>query len=56
MIGILGLVAIAACWGLAAWLYRVGIPGSVARMIALLLLVEGFTLLTAGFPDIALCV
>lgn len=54
MIGVLGLVAIAACWGLAVWLYRVGLPGSVARMLSLLLLVEGFTLLTAGFPDAAL--
>jgi hypothetical protein len=30
LIGILGLVAIAACWGLAVVLYRVGTAGSVA--------------------------
>ncbi len=51
LIGILGLVAIAACWGLAIWLYRVGTPGSVARKLAFLLVVEGFVLITAEFPE-----
>ena len=53
LIGILGLVAIAACWGLAVVLYRVGTVGSVARKLALLLFIEGLTLLTAGFPGFA---
>ena len=53
-VGILGLVAIAACWALAVVLYRVGTPGSVARMLSLLLVVEGFTLATADFPVMAL--
>jgi hypothetical protein len=53
LIGILGLVAIAACWGLAVVLYRVGTAGSVARMLSLLLVVEGLTLVTAGFPGIS---
>lgn len=46
-IGVLGLVAIAACWGLAVVLYRVGPPGSMARKLALLLVVEGVALFTA---------
>ncbi|MDX1487680.1 MAG: hypothetical protein R3268_05720, partial [Acidiferrobacterales bacterium] len=54
LIGILGLIAIAACWGLAVVLYRVGTSGSVARKLALLLLVEGVTLATAGFPEFVL--
>ncbi len=53
LIGILGLVAIAACWALAVVLYRVGTAGSVARKLAVLLVVEGFVLATAGFPEFA---
>jgi len=53
LVGWLGLVAIAACWALAIVLYRVGPAGSMARKLALLLAVEGFTLVTAGFPDFA---
>ncbi len=53
LIGILGLVAIAACWSLAVLLYRVSTTGSVARKLAVLLVVEGFVLITAGFPDFA---
>ena len=53
LIGILGLVAIAACWGLAAVLYRVGTTGSVARRLAVLLVVEGFVLASAEFPELA---
>ncbi len=52
LVGILGLVAIAACWGLAVVLYRVGTAGSVARKLALLLAIEGVTLLTAGSPNL----
>ncbi len=53
LIGFVGLVAIAACWGLAVVLYRVGTGGSVARKLAVLLVVEGFVLGTAGFPQFA---
>jgi hypothetical protein len=53
LIGILGLIAIAACWGLAVVLYRVGTPGSVARKLSVLLLIEGFVLATAEFPEFA---
>ena len=53
-IGILGLFAISACWGLAVVLYRVGTPGSVSRQLALLLVIEGVTLATAGFPELVL--
>jgi len=51
VVGILGLVAIAACWALAVVLYRVSAAGSVARKLAVLLVVEGLVLVTAGFPD-----
>jgi hypothetical protein len=54
LIGILGLLAITACWGLAVVLYRVGTPGGVPRKLALLLVVEGITLVTAGFPEFVL--
>lgn len=53
-VGLLGLAAIAACWGFGVTLYRVGAPGSVSRKLSLLLFVEGFTLVTAGFPEMAL--
>jgi hypothetical protein len=52
-IGILGLVAIAACWGLAVVLYRVGSAGTVARKLFILLVVEGLVLVSAGFPEFA---
>lgn len=54
LIGILGLIAIAACWGLAFILYRVGTTGSVARKLSVLLIIEGIVLATAGFPEFAL--
>lgn len=54
LIGILGLFAISACWGLAVVLYRVGTSGSVPRQLALLLVIEGITLATAGFPEFVL--
>ena len=53
LIGWIGIAAIAACWGFAVVLYRVGPAGSVARKLSLLLVVEGFTLVTAGFPEMA---
>ena len=51
MTGILGLVAVTACWAFAIVLYRVSTTGSVARKLAILLVVEGFVLVSAGFPE-----
>ena len=53
-IGTLALVALTLCWSLAATLYRVGTPGSVARRLSLLLLVEGATLISTGYLDLFL--
>jgi len=50
-VSVLALVAVAMCWSLAVVLYRVGTTGSVARKLALLLLVEGITLLSTGYID-----
>ncbi len=47
-LGILALVAVAMCWALAVVLFRVGTPGSVARKLALVLVVEGVTLGSSG--------
>ena len=51
LIGAVGLVAIAACWGLAVVLYRVRATGNAARLLSVLLVVEGIVLVTAGFPE-----
>jgi hypothetical protein len=51
LFGIMGLATIAMCWAFAVVLYRVGAPGSVARKLAVLLVVEGFILVTAGYID-----
>jgi hypothetical protein len=50
-IGIFGLVAIAACWALAVVLFRNKSPGNTANMLAIVLVVEGITLFTAGYMD-----
>lgn len=50
--GILGLLAVATCWSLAVFLFRLSTPGSVARKLSLLLLVEGMTLGSSGFIDL----
>ncbi len=50
--GIMGLVTVAMCWTFATVLYRVGAPGSVARKLAVLLLVEGVTLVSSGYIDL----
>ncbi len=50
--GIFGLVSVAMCWAFAGVLYRVGATGSVARNLALLLVAEGFILLTGGSIDL----
>lgn len=54
VIGVIGLVAIAQCWAFAVVLFRVGAPGSMARQLGLLLVVEGITLVTAGYPEFLL--
>lgn len=51
---IFGLIAVAMCWAFAVVLYRVGAPGSVARKLALLLIFEGFILVTAGYVELLL--
>jgi len=50
--GILAFVAFAMCLALAVVLRRGGMPGGVARMLALLLVVEGVTLISTGFIDL----
>lgn len=53
-VGFLALAAVAMCWTLAIALYHVGAPDSVARKLALLLVVEGVTLVTSGYIDLVL--
>jgi len=53
LIGILGLVAVVACWSLAVVLYSAGTPGSLGKRLTVLLVVEGIVLATAGFPEFA---
>lgn len=52
--GLLALFATAMCWVLAIVLYRVGTAGSVARKLAILLVVEGLTLISTGYIDLML--
>jgi len=54
VIGVIGLIAIAQCWAFAVVLFRVSAPGSMARQLGLLLVVEGITLVTAGYPEYVL--
>jgi len=42
------------CWALAILLYRLGTPDSVARKLSLLLVIEGVTLVSAGYIDLML--
>jgi len=51
-VGILALVAVAMCLALAVLLYRTGTAGSVARKLALLMVVEGVTLISTGYLDL----
>jgi hypothetical protein len=51
-IGIFALLAVAMCLALAIVLYRVSAPGSVARKLSLLLVVEGITLISTGYIDL----
>jgi hypothetical protein len=50
-VAVLAFIATAMCWSLAVVLFRVGEVGSVARRLALLLLVEGIALVSTGFID-----
>ncbi len=52
--GILALIAVAMCWALAVVLFRVGNPGSVARKLSLLLIIEGVTLGSSSSVDFLL--
>ena len=52
--GIVALVATALCWSLAVVLYRVGARGSAARKLAVLLGIEGVTLISSGYIDFML--
>jgi len=42
------------CWSLAVIVFRVSQPGSVARQLSLLLVVEGATLISTGYIDLFL--
>ncbi len=53
-IGVLALVAVTMCWSLALVLYRVGTTGGTARKLAVLLFVEGVTLISTGYIDLFL--
>jgi hypothetical protein len=53
-VAVLALIAVTMCWSLAVVLYRVGTAGSAPRKLALLLLVEGVTMISTGYIDSAL--
>lgn len=53
-VGLLALTAFVMCLGLAAVIFRVGIPGSMARRLSILLLIEGVTLFSTGYIDLFL--
>src|SRR5258706_13104212 len=50
-LGILALIAVAMCWSLSVVLFRVGMRGSVARKLALVLVVEGVALVSCGLIE-----
>jgi len=47
-LGILSLAAVLMSWGLAVVLFRTGLPGSVGRRLAVVLIFEGMTLGSSG--------
>jgi hypothetical protein len=53
-VGLLALIAFAMCMSLAVVIFRAGIPGSTARRLSLLLVIEGLTLISTGFIDLFL--
>src|SRR5476649_1542152 len=50
--GIIALIAVPMCWSFSVLLFRAGTPGSVARKLALLLVVEGVAVATTGSIEI----
>jgi len=53
-VGFLALIAFAMCISLAVVIFRAGIPGSTARRLSLLLVIEGVTLISTGYIDLLL--
>jgi len=53
-VGLLAFVAFTMCLSLAFVIFRVGIPGSTARRLSLLLVIEGVTLFSTGYIDLFL--
>lgn len=53
-VGLLALIAFVMCLSLAVVIFRVGIPGSTARRLSLLLVIEGVTLISTGYIDLFL--
>lgn len=53
-IGLLAVVAFAMCLALSVVIFRTGMPGSSARRLSLLLVVEGVTLISTGYIDLFL--
>jgi len=51
-VGLLALVAFTMCLSLAVVIFRAGIPGSTARRLSLLLVIEGVTLFSTGYIDL----
>lgn len=51
-ISFFAFIAVAMCASLAVVLYRVGTPGSLARKLSLLLVVEAVTLVSTGYIDL----
>ena len=50
-LGILGLIAVIMCWSLAVVLYRVESTSGMAQRLALLLVIEGVTVVSTGYLD-----
>ncbi len=53
-VGLLALIAFVMCLSLAVVIFRAGVPGSTARRLSLLLLIEGVTLFSTGYIDLFL--
>jgi hypothetical protein len=53
-LGLLSVVSVVMCWSLAVVVFRAGLPGSAARQLSLLLVVEGATLISTGYLDLFL--
>ena len=51
-VGLLAFLAFVMCLSLAVVIFRVGIPGSTARRLSFLLVIEGVTLFSTGYIDL----